>query len=92
MALHAYRSSEPLENTSIRADQALNHRKAFNIIFRLYTHTVLPNLWGIQVYVYSQTLHLNKSINSIIRPHMHTCHSEPLGNTGIHALQIYDIS
>jgi len=50
-----------------------------------------PNLWRIQVYVYSQTLQLIKS-NIITRPHMHTCHYKPLGNTNMHALQIHDIS
>jgi hypothetical protein len=92
MALHEYNSSEPLGNAIIRVHPALNHRKTFNITFLLYTHTVLSNVWGIQVYVYSQTLHLIKSINIITWHHKHTCHSEPLGNIGIHALQIHDIS
>ncbi len=72
MTLQVYKSSESLGNTSIRAHPTLNRRKEFDIIFQLYTHTGIPNLWGIQVYVYYQTLHLNKLIKIITRPHMHT--------------------
>jgi hypothetical protein len=71
-ALHTYKSSEPLGNTNIRVHPTLNHRKEFNIIYWLYTHTGLPNLWRIQLYVYYQSLHLNKLINIITQPHTHS--------------------
>jgi hypothetical protein len=58
---------------------------------RLYTHAFLPNLWEIHRYIQSKTLHLNKSNIVITQLHMHIRHSEPLENSNIHALQIYNI-
>jgi hypothetical protein len=60
MTLHAYNSFEPLGNTSIRAHPTLNHRKAFNITFRLISiHFFQP----FEEYKYTYTPKLYISLN-----------------------------
>jgi len=91
-ALCTYESSIRLGNPIIRTPPYMaSQGNIWRSILAIYTCISSVPLGNTCICTF-QTLHHRSSHIVITRPHMHIRYSGPLGNSNIHALQIYNVS